>query len=269
VHTVVPRLTALGADLEQVRFGVNMHDGIEKSILLPNDVGLLTELVEQHDARLIVVDPLMAYLPGQVNTWMDQGVRLALAPLHHLAEASRAAILVVGHLNKAQGTDPLQRIGGSIGIPAAARSVLLLGRDPGDQEGERGSRRILAHIKSNLGLPAPSLAFEIEEWTIAGGTRTAVIVPRGASRYTGTELLAQQGPQRESRFAQAVAFLEAELAEGPKLVAELTEKAGDLAISSSTLERARRHLGALSEKVGLEAGWQWELPDASGASEGL
>jgi hypothetical protein len=75
-----------------------------------------------------MVDPLMAHLPVQVNSWKDQMVRQALAPLHGLAEETGAAVLVVAHLNKGQGTDPLHRLGGSIGIPAAARSVLLLGR---------------------------------------------------------------------------------------------------------------------------------------------
>jgi hypothetical protein len=258
-HTVVPRLRALDADLKLIHFGVTAKDGIEESILLPNDIELLTQLVEETDARLIVIDPLMAYLPGKVNSWMDQSVRLALAPLHRLAEASGAAILVVSHLNKGQTTDPLQRIGGSVGIPAAARSVLLLGREPDDPGAELGSRRVLAHVKSNLGRLTSSLAFEIEE-TVSEDTKTPVISPRGKSAYVGAQLLVRQEP-RESKLAQATAFLEAELSEGPKAAVELTTKAQELDMSFTTLERARKQLGITSEKAGLQSGWQWRLPE--------
>jgi hypothetical protein len=263
-YTVVPRLRALDADLALVHFGLTIKDGIEDSIYLPDDVELLTRLVEETDARLVVIDPLMAYLPGKVNSWMDQSVRLALAPLHRLAEASGAAILVVSHLNKAQGTDPLHRVGGSVGIPAAARSVLLLGRDPDDPEGEQGSRRVVAHVKSNLGLLTTSLAFEIEEKPVFDGSQAPVITYRGASAYAGSQLLAEQRPP-ESKLARGVALLEAELADGPKPVIELRGKAAQLGISVTTLERARKQLGAEPEKAGLQSGWQWKLLESSEA----
>src|SRR5207249_7979524 len=93
--------------------------------------------VEHGEIDLIVVDPLSSYLAGEVNSWKDQSVRLALAPLHTLAEETNTAVLLIAHLNKGQSEHPLQRLGGSIGIAAAARSVLLLGRDPDDPEAER------------------------------------------------------------------------------------------------------------------------------------
>jgi hypothetical protein len=267
VHTVVPRLRALDADLALVHFGVTIKDGIEESIYLPNDIELLTRLVEETDARLVVIDPLMAYLPGKVNSWMDQSVRLALAPLHRLAEASGAAILVVSHLNKGHGTDPLQRVGGSVGIPAAARSVLLLGRDPDDPEAEQGSSRVLAHVKSNLGRLTASLAFEIEEKTVFDGSQVPAIAHRGPSAYVGSQLLMQQEP-RESKLARAVTLLGAELTDGPKPVLELRAMAAELGISVTTLERARKQLGAEPEKAGLQSGWQWKLLESSEADAG-
>jgi len=63
-----------------------------------------------------------------------------------LLSATRCAILVVAHLNKAMGANPLYRVGGSIGLTGAARSVMLFGRDPHDPEGERGRSRILAQV---------------------------------------------------------------------------------------------------------------------------
>ena len=70
------------------------------------------------------------------------------------------AIRLIAHLNKGRDADPLRRLGGSIGLAAAARSLLLLTRDPGDAEGASGSRRVLAQAKSNLGLLEPSLVYQ-------------------------------------------------------------------------------------------------------------
>ena len=88
----------------------------------------------------------------------DQDVRRALAALEKVGERTGAAIVVVRHLNKSVGANPLYRGGGSIGIIGAARCGLLLAPDPDDPE-----RRILAATKGNLGQLPPSLAFRLVE----------------------------------------------------------------------------------------------------------
>jgi hypothetical protein len=157
-HTVRPRLEAAQASLGRVRFGSIKRDGLDTSVLLPNDISALRGLALEHEVKLIVIDPLMAHLSAQINSWKDQMVRQALAPVHRLAEETGATAIIVAHLNKGQGSDPLQRLGGSIGIAAAARSVLLLADDP-DQPGK--NRRVLAHVKSNASSLAPSLLLAI------------------------------------------------------------------------------------------------------------
>jgi hypothetical protein len=157
--TARPRLEAAQADLDRVAFvEMQADDGLPTGLSLPDDVGELEQLVQECGASLVVVDPLAAHLPAEVNSWRDQSVRLALAPLHALADRQRCAIVLVVHLNKALSAEPLRRIGGSVGIPAAARSVLLLARDPDDGD----TRRVLAHVKCNVGPPAPSLLYELE-----------------------------------------------------------------------------------------------------------
>src|SRR4030095_7879889 len=100
-----------------------------------------------------ILDPLVAYLQRGLNANSDQGVRSAFAAMKMLGERTGAAIVVVRHLNKSTGANPLYRGGGSIGIIGAARCGLLLALDP-----EHPQRRILAATKSNLGQPPPSLA---------------------------------------------------------------------------------------------------------------
>jgi hypothetical protein len=255
---VRPRLEAAGADLDLVHFGAICRDKVETPILLPDNVKELRALVLAKRARLVVVDPLMAHLPVQVNSWKDQMVRQALAPLHGLAEETGAAVLVVAHLNKGQGTDPLYRLGGSIGIPAAARSVLLLGRDPDDPN---GNRRVLAHAKSNLGPLSASLTFEVESVKLPVlDAEVGRIREIGPSRHRAQDLLSVEQREASTKLAAAKTFLSEELREEPRSAKELTEKAKRAGISEQTLKRARQELSVESTKLDFDRGWSWSLP---------
>jgi hypothetical protein len=260
-HTVLPRLLAAGADLQRVFFPPMARDGFERLIRLPDDIGCLSELVRQTGAKLLVVDPLVAHLPTQVNTWQDQSVRGALAPLAALAEEHQAAVLLIGHLNKGQGTDPLRRLGGSIGLPAAARSVLLLARDPDDPQGNGGNRRVLAHVKSNLGQLARSVAFAVEETSVSGEmvVASARLVETGESSYGPAELLVVEEAEPRSKLAEAEQLLRSELEQGRRAVIHLRSAAEQLGISATTLDRAKKKLGITSVKLDLNQ-WAWQLP---------
>jgi RecA-family ATPase len=265
-YTVRPRLEAAEASLEGVDFGVVDREGIETPFVFPADVGKLRKLVQERNTGLVVVDPLAAHLAGGINSWKDQEVRTALAPLSALAEETRSAILVVAHLNKGQSEDPLQRLGGSIGIPAAARSVLILARDPDDPDGEQGSRRVLAHVKSNLGSLEPSVRYRIERVALAdpsGETvETARMVEEGEAPYTGAELLAAPLAERGAKLREAITFLEADLRSGERPVREVQRAAQELGIKEETLRRAKDELGVKSRR--LERGWAWRLPTVTG-----
>lgn len=270
-YTVVPRLIAAGADVDRIVVPALNQDGIERTLRLPNDVGELDELVTESGAKLIVFDPFVAFLPGTVNSWNDQSVRLALAPLAALADKHRASVLMVVHLNKGRDSDPIRRIGGSVAFPAAARSMLLLTRDPDDRDGVTGAR-VLAHAKSNLGRLAPSLAYRIEERLAGQGAdpeqegTVPVLVESGISHFSATDLLALNEPEARSKLKEAIALLQAELRDGPKRVSALQAAAKELGISPTTLDRAKQQLSVISVKGGLSH-WEWALPETSNDTE--
>ena len=120
-------------------------DGHDRFLSIPEDIPLIEKGIERVGARLVVLDPLMAFLSGDTNSHRDQDIRRALAPLAGLAERTGACVLVVRHLNKAPGNNPLYRGGGSIGIIGAARMAFVVGKDPQDE-----NRRVLASTKNNL-----------------------------------------------------------------------------------------------------------------------
>src|SRR5262249_6034035 len=125
------------------------------------DVYSIGKAIEDVDAKLVIIDPLMAYLPGKTDAYRDQDVRRLLAQVAQLATATSTAVLVLRHLTKGGGSsNPIYRGGGSIGIIGAARSGLMVAKDPDDETGER---RCIATTKCNLALEAATLAYRIAD----------------------------------------------------------------------------------------------------------
>jgi len=257
--TIRPRLETVGADLARVHALEVRRDGIDEGIALPDDGAELQRIAEAKGARLVVVDPLMAHLPESVNSWRDQSVRRALAPLHRLAEDLQCAVVIVAHLNKAKGADATHRTGGSIAIPAAVRSALLLARDPEDPEPEIGAQRVLAHFKCNVAPLAETLTATIETAEVDGGHEAPRLDLVGTSTASAADLLDAPTEEARTERDEAIEFLEAELAEGPKPTHEVTDAARGQ-IAPRTLTRAKADLGVISTKDGLNGGWRWRLP---------
>jgi hypothetical protein len=98
----------------------------------------------------------MAYLPTGADSHKDQDIRRVLTRLAAVADRTSCTVLLLRHLNKAKGGDPMYRGGGSIGIVGADRSGMLVAPDPDDL-----NRRVLTSVKSNLGPPPDSLMYRL------------------------------------------------------------------------------------------------------------
>jgi hypothetical protein len=250
--TIRPRLDAAGADTERI-VGLSpvVEEGSasERQLSLSKDLAIVEQAIGYVGASLVVVDPLMAFLSGGTDSHKDQDVRRVLTPLAALAERTRAALLIVRHLNKSAGGNTLYRGGGSIGIIGAARSGLVIAQDPEDPE-----RRILAANKHNLSRPASSLAFRIGD----APNGAARVEWGGTSTLTARDILKEPAdPEQKSALSKAKEFLSQELADGPVPAEEVKEDARGVGISERTLKRAKRELGITSRKRG--GVWHWEL----------
>jgi hypothetical protein len=253
--TVRPRLDAAGADVARVLAldGIQEKGGARLPVL-PQDAIFVREAVERMKTRLVVIDPITAYLGGDTNTHRDQDVRRALHPLAILAEQTGTAVVAVRHLNKAAGANPLYRGGGSIGIIGAARSGLLVAKDPDNPD-----RRVLASTKCNLAKMPASLAFDLST-ADNGALRVGWI---GESTHTAESLLAAPRDDEDKGAEQeAVEVLRSVLESGPVVAEEVKRDARRAGISDRTLSRAKAILGVKSRKVGFtgKGVWQWFLP---------
>jgi AAA domain len=264
--TIKPRLEAWGADLDLVRYvKVALDDTSEDGLLLPDDVDELSQRIAETGARIVTIDPILAHLGREIDSHRDASTRQALAPLARIAAEHRCAVVGAHHLNKSQGSDPLRRASASVAFTAQARSVLLWTRDPDDPEGDRGPRRALAHVKSNLAAEAPTLAWSIESVSLeACGDEPAVetsrVVSMGELDRTGRELLALQDDNEPSVMDEARQFVLDELATGPVPAKTMISNARQMGISEKTLRRAQKREGVETRKLGFGGGWEWVLP---------
>jgi hypothetical protein len=215
--TIRPRLEAAGADLERVQiWHCNLDDDASEMLpSLPEDIGLLANLIQEHEVALVTIDPLMAYLSANTHSFRDQDVRRALAPLAKVGEATGAAIVLVRHLNKAPGGAAIYRGGDSIGIIGAARSGLLVAKHPDDE-----TRRVLASTKSNLGPPPPSLAYRL----VGTENDAAAIRWEGIARHSADELLSSSSELSPERQEIITYVLDADSPVGPKDIADALGK---------------------------------------------
>jgi putative DNA primase/helicase len=268
-HTLTPRAIAAGGDLSCLHFfrsvNVSAYHGDEErpAFLIPDDLPLLDHWLAERKARVVVLDPIVAMIPVSLNTHRDQHVRRALAPLAHIANERSDAVIAVMHLNKDREADALNRLSGSIGFGGAARSVLLFAQDPDDPQGEAGNRRILAHVKCNVGPRQASIAFRIEPRTLDtpnGAVHTSIAIRDGNAHVSANDLLgAPTSVSEATARSEARDFLVLELEAGPAPTTDLKRRADDAGIAWRTIERAKKQLGIRARKNGV--GWLWQLPD--------
>jgi putative DNA primase/helicase len=266
-YTLVPRFIAAGGEPSRIHFFEAMRhdDGTDASLQVPKDIPQLDAWVQESAAKVLVLDPLVAFIPASLSSHKDQHVRQALAPLARMCHDRDLAALLILHLNKDREAGALNRLSGSIGFGAAARSVLLFAHDPDDPEGENGSRRVLAHLKSNLARKAPSVAYVIERRIIdgaSGAMETSAAIQQGETRLSASDLLGHADSSTEaSARGEARTFLLSELSEGPVTVMALRESAEHAGIAWRTLERVKKAEGIRSRKLGSE--WAWEVNSAN------
>ena len=230
--TVKPRLIEAGADLDRVL----VIDDSEVQLTLSDE--RIEKAIIENNARLVIIDPIQAYLGADVDMNRANEVRPIFMRLGQVAQRTGCAILLIGHLNKAAGMQSLQRGLGSIDIAAAVRSVMFIGKLKHDP-----TMRILTHEKSSLAPPGTSLAFSLGD---EGGFRWV-----GEYDITADEMLSGIEPQRETKTQQAKDLICTLLAGGKQVFSEDIDKAAlERGIPGRTVRDAKRELGdALKSKI--------------------
>jgi hypothetical protein len=253
--TIHARLAAAGADMQRV-FVPDPDDELPR---LPSQADLLERAVIEAQARLVVIDPLSAFLDSTVNMGSELSVRQALEPLRQMAARHRFVPLLVRHLNKNEGRNAAYRGAGSIAFLGLCRSGWLVARDPHEPH-----RCVLAQLKNNLAGPQPSLAYEVRG--PAGGTPSVAWL--GTCDWTAPQLLknSPHAPPRLRERDRARDFLAGFLEDGPRTSREVWAAAQEQRLSERTIERVKHELEIRSVRIAADGGPRtyWLLKDQQG-----
>ena len=147
--TIKPRLEPM----KPIFDNIYSYDESEKSLSLSDSK--IEEIMQKLHPKLIVFDPLQAYIGADVDMHRANEVRPVLGRIGRLADKYSCAVIFIMHNSKATQNAALQRALGSMDIPAIARSMLILANDP-----EGG--RLLCHEKSSLAARGQSICFDVD-----------------------------------------------------------------------------------------------------------
>jgi hypothetical protein len=223
----------------------------EKTFNLETDIAALEKALRGHpDVRLVVIDPLSAYLGG-VDSHSNAEVRGMLAPLVALAAKLGIAVLCVTHLRKSPGA-AIYRAISSIAFAAAARAVWAVAPDPED-----GERRLLLAVKQNLSASAGGLAFRIE----TKDNVPCLTWEPGAIALAANDVLGNVEMQDRSERREAKEWLRDFLTDGPVAVKKIQAEAKAAGHSWITVRRAKDALPIVPSKSGYQGKWEWKLED--------
>lgn len=230
--TVKPRLLSSGADLQRVL----VIDDAENPLTLADD--RIEKAIRENNARLMVIDPLQAFLGANVDMNRANEVRPVFRKLADIAQSTGCAIVMIGHLNKASGTQSTYRGLGSIDIAAVVRSILFVGKVKDDP-----TTRVIVHEKSSLAPPGQALAFSLGDQK---GFRWI-----GAYDISAEDLLAGgEGTKAELKQEQAMKLIYEFLSDGRQVsVADLNKEAIERGISERTVRMVRN---SMKEKLESE-----------------
>jgi putative DNA primase/helicase len=271
--TIIPRLTAAGAELSRVHIvsavTADDHKGRRLFNLQSDLLALEDAIAHVGDVRLVILDPVSSYL-GKVDSHKNAEVRTVLEPIGEMASRLRVAVVAVTHFSKGGGTSANNRIIGSIAFVAAARAAFIVSRDPDDE-----NRRLFVPSKNNLGPDRDGLAFRIETREVGKGiVAPAVSWDSEPVKRTADEILSAMSDSSDRYTAKddAKTFLQEALADGPMSVADLEAEARAAGLLgerqrlsyNKAIRVAADSLGVVRKREGFGRGaaYHWSLPDA-------
>ena len=223
--TIKPRLIEAGADLSRVM----VIDDTEEALTLSDD--RIEKAVRQNRVRLVIIDPVQAFIGADVDMNRANEVRPVFRKLGMIAEKTGCAIVLIGHLNKSSGTQSTYRGLGSIDIMAAVRSLIFIGKVRKDP-----TTRVLIHEKSSLAPPGETMAFKLGD---EEGFRWV-----GAYEISADELLdGKEGKATETKLERGAKLIRELLADKKEIsIRELDEKAKEQGISGRTMRDVRSRM---------------------------
>ena len=236
--TIKPRLEKCGADCQNIAF---INEEVHSGLTLDDE--RIREAIQNFQPRLVVIDPIQAYLGSDSDLQIAGRARKLMHRLSLWASTYDCAVVLIGHLNKKEGSKGLYRSLGSIDVVAAARSVLQVERDPEDTD-----VRFVTQIKNSLGPSDAVIRFEIRPQTGFSwiSVDTVPLIEKKA-----------EPPAFDTKMEKAAYLIKETLAQGDVPSNEMYEKLEAEGISHRTAEDTRKSMGIRCYRKMKQ--WYWSI----------
>ena len=233
--TIKPRLMSCNADCSRIAF-VDTEDA-------RLDVEMFEEAIVGTNAKLAVIDPLQSFLTEKQDISSVKYMRPLLRDLGNIAARTGAAIVIIGHMNKADNKKGIYRGLGSIDISAAVRSVLLVGKHKDNKD-----IRFMAQIKNNLAPIGKAVSFTLGNM---GGVEFL-----GECEISEEDLLSTS-VKPKTKYQQAKEMIERMLRQGDRTSNEIHNVCIDAGISPRVISDVKRDY--LISSIKKPDDWYWTI----------
>ena len=215
----------------------------------------LRSVIDQSHAKLLIIDPFQAFLPEGTSMGSITRMRSVFTALANVAKETGVAIVLVGHLNKSEGSKDIHRGFGSADIAAAVRSILMVQMSKRDRE-----NRWVKTIKSNFDESdyTPIRLVLDDERKLSFAEYSDPTDPMSDTAEGADDSRTEDSGRPATKIEKAVIILDNILSDGPVPVSEINDIMLEDGIGSKTAQRAKTRIGAVQEYV--DGTPVWTLP---------
>ena len=246
--TIKPRLERYGADCRKIAF---INEEVYNGLTLDDE--RIRQAIIEFRPRLVVIDPIQAYLGSDSDLQIAGRARKLMHRLGMWAAGYDCAIVLIGHLNKKEGSKGLYRSLGSIDVVAAARSVLQVERDT-----ENPDIRIVHQIKNSLAPTAEDIRFSI---SADKGFRWLECRPQSFENQKP-----DRKPEFESEQQKAVYWIKHFLEKGDMSANEIYCRLDNEGVSKRVARMVKTEMGIHCYQK--KRRWYWSVQPEEGAVNG-
>lgn len=242
--TVVPRFLESGGDPERLIF---IKEDAKRVSFGDKRI---EQAIRKYDARLLVLDPMSSYIGSDISMNQANEMRDAMNPLVSVAQQTGCAIVIISHMNKMEGINPLYRTSGSIDIAGSARSILAVVKTNNQDDPDE---RVMVQVKSNLSRTGSAILFDVGEKNVSFIDEIEL---------EAKDAFAALGPKvgrPSEKCDKAVQFIKEMLSDGEyHKASECIEQLKLAGFKESTYKKAKRILGVETDKISFD--FLWRLP---------
>jgi hypothetical protein len=197
---VKPLLEAAAADMRFIHPMKVQRGTDEEMLMLPDQIPLLEDAILNIGAKLVVIDPLVTYIPATLNTHKDHDMKRALTPLSSLAQRTNTTIVGIFHEKKDRSGSAKLWAQGSLAFGTTCRVQMAMHKNSEEEV-------TLEVVKSNIGREGAGILLRADVVEIAPGIKVPRLTRAGQAPLSIQELVNGQHDEEMTKTRQAAILI--------------------------------------------------------------